>query len=46
MDMVQVIELHPTSILLQITNIGPALRLDTQHAFEISKLFEIYKGKS
>lgn len=45
MDMISIAEVHPTAIVLQIENIGPLVRLNSQHAFEISKLFEIYKGK-
>lgn len=33
MEMIEVAEIHPTSIILQISNIGPALRLDTQQSF-------------
>jgi hypothetical protein len=33
MDIINVAEIHPTSIILQIENIGPTLRLDTQSAF-------------
>lgn len=30
---VEIVEKHPTALVLQINNIGPALRLNTQQAF-------------
>ena len=45
MDDVEVAELHPTALVLQLDEIGPTLRLNTPNAYEISRLLEIYKGK-
>lgn len=45
MECVEIAELHPTALILELEDIGPTLRLNTQNAFEISRLFEIYKGK-
>ena len=45
MECVEIAGLHPTALILELEDIGPTLRLNTQNAFEISRLFEIYKGK-
>ena len=41
---VEIMEKHPTAIVLQIVNVGPLLRLDTQQAFEICKLIQHYQS--
>ena len=40
---VDIVEKHPTAIVLQITNIGPLFRLNTQQGFEIERLISQYK---